>query len=830
MNDAAGHDAAATPRGSRLRRGLLAAYLVLLAASLAWQAMTPRDRGPLPPGYETVTLSHDAAQGGARLAFLRWRPEAENPTPARVLLLHGSPGDAGSFNRLGSLLAQRGYEVLAPDLPGFGASEVGGGMSILAHARAMLEFTRSFERVHVVGWSNGAGVALHMADLEPDRLASVTLLAGIGSQRDEGSGSYGFEHAKYATGFVLAGVPDLIPHFGLLGTYVRRTAWLRNFWETDQRPLEGVMARLSPPTLILHGRHDPLVPVRTAERSHRLIPTSRLVVLDASHFLPFLQPEETAGILGEHFARHDAPGIAALTGARDDSLAHNPPTAIDRGLGWVGGALTGTPWWALAACIALLSRFWPRVAVVVTGMLAVGLAIDWGVALVGLWGGQVLRAAWEWRRPAVGGARHGVLIGAGRLAADLGRVMVAFIAVVIVEGLAGAPLRDGLGNTGTLLAITLLFLVAWVAPRLPTGEGRRNVRIALERWSHHEYWPAWLFYTPLIPYLAYLTIRYRGPLTFTCCNPSIPFGGGFIGESKSDIMRRLGDSPRVLPTGLIPPGTVEGRVDAVRAFMESRRLSYPVILKPDAGQRGFGLRLARDEADVRAYLAEVTTPAVVQPYDPGPHECGVLWVRRLPPAPEGQAVGEVFSITRKEFPGVTGDGRRTIEALVFADRRLRRQARVFLERLGPRARDVPKAGERVVLAVAGNHCQGTLFRDGADLLTPELAAAIDRLASGFEGGLDVGRFDIRYADEGALRRGEGFAVLELNGTTSESTNVYDPRRSVLWAYGVVFGLWRQMYALGAWRRAQGARGASAWALLSAWLAFRRDRRGREVSD
>jgi len=64
---------------------------------------------------------------------------------------------------------------------------------------------------------------------------------------------------------------------------------------------------------------------------------------------------------------------------------------------------------------------------------------------------------------------------------------------------------------------------------------------------------------------------------------------------------------------------------------------------------------------------------------------------------------------------------------------------------------------------------------------------------------------VRYTSDADLRQGRGFVILELNGITSESTNLYDPTRSLLWAYGVLFRQWRVMTDLGAARRNAGSK-------------------------
>lgn len=347
---------------------------------------------------------------------------------------------------------------------------------------------------------------------------------------------------------------------------------------------------------------------------------------------------------------------------------------------------------------------------------------------------------------------------------------------------------------------------------------------------HHEYWPAWLLYLPLVPYLAWLALRYGGLSTPTCVNPGIEAGGGFVGERKSKIMRALGGGPRVLASALIEAQEDPAeRAARVEHFATASAGGFPVILKPDVGQRGFAVRRVGSEAEARAYFATMRADALVQVYHPGPHEIGVVWARSTPEPVDG-SVGFLYSVTRKEFPVIVGDGCRTLKQLILSHPRYRRQARVFLARLGEACERVPHAGEQVSLGLAGNHCQGALFRDGSDLITPALEKAIDELAASFAGGLDYGRFDLRYADEGELRRGVGFGVVELNGSTGEPTAMYDPRRGLAFAYGLLFGQWRLLFRLGARRRASGARPTSVRSLVRAWRAHLAERSGSAVSD
>ncbi|MBK8915344.1 MAG: VTT domain-containing protein [Phycisphaerales bacterium] len=383
------------------------------------------------------------------------------------------------------------------------------------------------------------------------------------------------------------------------------------------------------------------------------------------------------------------------------------------------------------------------------------------------------------------------------------------------------PLRELFGGfwLGLLVAVALLWILLKIGVQLSTAEGRRGLIIQLERMRRYEFWPAWVFYLPLAPWIAWLSVRHRGLMTPTAANPGIARGGGVVGESKWEILSRL-PTEWVVPGVLLGPNGGAARADELAATMRERGWDYPLILKPDVGQRGAGVRLVRDFDSAQRVLADSPVTMIAQVYHPGPHEAGIFYVRR--PSAER---GRIFSVTDKEFPEVTGDGERTLEALILAHPRYRLQAGTYLARMGERAQQQPALGERVRLAVAGNHCQGTLFRDGSHLITPALEARIDAIARGFDG-FHFGRFDVRYSDPAALRAGDGFAVIELNGVTSESTNLYDPSWSVLRAYAVLFAQWSELYAIGAENR---ARGQPVCGLMEVLRDVRSHYRGRVIS-
>jgi hypothetical protein len=269
------------------------------------------------------------------------------------------------------------------------------------------------------------------------------------------------------------------------------------------------------------------------------------------------------------------------------------------------------------------------------------------------------------------------------------------------------------------------------------------------------------------------------------------------GESKSRILTLVPEAWRV-PFEVVSAGDAGTRADAAREAVSRRGWTWPIVAKPDVGERGAGFRVVKDAEGIGRALAAHAGATILQPFHPGPHEIGLLYAR-FP----GRDHGEILSATTKEFADVVGDGESAVRELILRHPRRRLQARVFLARLGEAAAHVAANGERVPLVIAGNHCQGTMFRDGMHLVTDAVRARIDEIARQVPG-LHFGRFDIRYRDEAAFARGEDISILELNGIASEPTHIYDPAVSIRRAYKDIAKTLRVIFEIGALQRKRGA--------------------------
>ena len=97
------------------------------------------------------------------------------------MLLHGQPGAARTWRHVAEPLSAHA-RVIAPDRPGYGGTG-GRALSIAgnAHAiRALLD-RLELERAVLVGHSWGGGVAISLAQSDPDRVAGLVLVCSIGT-------------------------------------------------------------------------------------------------------------------------------------------------------------------------------------------------------------------------------------------------------------------------------------------------------------------------------------------------------------------------------------------------------------------------------------------------------------------------------------------------------------------------------------------------------------------------------------------------------------------------------------------------------------------------
>lgn len=242
------------------------------------------------------------------------------PDAQPLLLLHGFPTSSHMFRNLMPLLSER-YYVIAPDLPGFGQSDMPPRDQFsytFAHiATVMARFTEvvGLERFAMYVFDYGAPVGLRMAKDHPERITAI--ISQNGNAYEEGL-SDGWNPIRaywkdpsqanrdalraflkpettmwqYAEGtpnktllgpdgysldnFYLARPGADEVQLDLFGDYASNVAMYPSFHDYFRKS--------QPPLLAVWGRNDPFFLPAGAEAYKRDIPNARVRLLDAGHF------------------------------------------------------------------------------------------------------------------------------------------------------------------------------------------------------------------------------------------------------------------------------------------------------------------------------------------------------------------------------------------------------------------------------------------------------------------------------------------------------------------------------------------------------------------
>jgi pimeloyl-ACP methyl ester carboxylesterase len=258
------------------------------------------------------------------------RDEGRRDDPAPVLLLHGTSSSLHTWDGWTSQLAGT-RRVVRFDLPGFGLTGPvpDGNYTIENYARVTIAVMDKLgiRRAVLGGNSMGGYVAWATAVLYPDRVAALALVDSAG---------YPFESESVPIGFRIARTPvvnrlmeDVLPrrivessvrnvygdpskvtpelvdrYFDLLTRAGNRGALARRFEQTEPGALSRRISELHMPALILWGGRDRLIPPALAERFHREIKGSELVIFDALGHVPHEEdPEATVAAFARFLSR-----------------------------------------------------------------------------------------------------------------------------------------------------------------------------------------------------------------------------------------------------------------------------------------------------------------------------------------------------------------------------------------------------------------------------------------------------------------------------------------------------------------------------------------------
>ena len=287
------------------------------------------------PTYPAVALKTVEADGVQ--VFYREAGPADAPV---ILLLHGYPSSSHMFRHLIPRLAAR-YRVIAPDLPGFGFTQVPEArdyrysFDALAATTAAFVDTLGLERYALYVFDYGAPVGLRLALKYPERVSA--LVSQNGNAYEEGLGDAWDPIRRYWADPSAANrqvVADAVLNLdGTRWQYVHGVADPSTVepeaYYLDalllERPgnkdiqldlfldyasnlklyprFQAFFREYTPPTLAIWGKHDPFFIPPGAQAYRRDNPDAVVTMLDTGHFALETHVDEIAAGIGELMER-----------------------------------------------------------------------------------------------------------------------------------------------------------------------------------------------------------------------------------------------------------------------------------------------------------------------------------------------------------------------------------------------------------------------------------------------------------------------------------------------------------------------------------------------
>jgi membrane protein DedA with SNARE-associated domain len=319
-----------------------------------------------------------------------------------------------------------------------------------------------------------------------------------------------------------------------------------------------------------------------------------------------------------------------------------------------------------------------------------------------------------------------------------------------------------------------------VEEQVTTLPGMPSINASNHRVALSEKIPYGLFYTPIGLQWIWLGIRYRSMTLPTIANPLIE-AGGLWGESKSKLMGSISSDNNEFVgsfTTLKLDKNLSNEILLQKALekISEKGLEFPIVVKPDIGWLGIGVRVVKNEKMLLDYIniypKDLTI--IMQRLIPFKGEAGVFFVRK-----PGEASGKVTSLTIRYFPYIIGDGINSVQELINRDERLRYKSRFYLGKesmhqgLTPEfLKSVPSPDELIQIAFIGSIRVGGLYINGEKYITQKLNDRFNKIACSIPE-FYFGRFDIKFKSIDRLQEGLDFEIFEINGAGSEAIHVWD---------------------------------------------------------
>jgi hypothetical protein len=259
-------------------------------------------------------------------------------------------------------------------------------------------------------------------------------------------------------------------------------------------------------------------------------------------------------------------------------------------------------------------------------------------------------------------------------------------------------------------------------------------------------------YIPIYLQLGRLCLRYkRKPTILWKVNPNFPYGGLICPKSfiVEKFLQKKENNAYFTKTLAIPVSdTLSARINRVQAFIQEEHVAYPLILKPDDGVGGVGLKFVHNKKALESALREIKKDYVAQEYVSWQNEFSIFFIKH-----PSQKKGKIRSLTR---------------------------------------RSTTKKAEEPELIIPGRKI---VCEDESNLITAKITNIFNEISN--IPWFYFGRFDIRVKDvQKFLTEGKDFTILEVNvWAHSIALHAFDVRYGWTKRYRIFFDQLRYAFQI-----------------------------------
>ncbi len=228
-----------------------------------------------------------------------------------LLILHGWGGSSNSWIEVQEILANEGFKVIIPDLPGFGkTTSPPVAWSVEDYSNFILNFIKKIglERVTLMGHSFGGRISIKFTTLCPERVKKLILCASAGLKHNLSFKQKIIYNLARFGNFLFSKRPlrrykDVFSNFFYF--LVRRRDYHKlkrvmksSFQKIVIEDLKATLPKIKAKTLLIWGEKDKSVPLEDGYIMKEEIPQSVLEIIPkAGHTLNLEEPEKLAEVI-----------------------------------------------------------------------------------------------------------------------------------------------------------------------------------------------------------------------------------------------------------------------------------------------------------------------------------------------------------------------------------------------------------------------------------------------------------------------------------------------------------------------------------------------------